>query len=173
MDRDPSSSPIVFEPSHQFRIRTEVRTSTLEGVGVGTFALAEAPKGTFLGMDFLHRTSILDHEELPDVAAELRKFCWRHVEHLWFRGFDAEHRGPCDYMNHSCEPNLLWHVGIYLAARDIHVGDEIFLDYRFLSDPSWSFKDVAGATVQGLEWRQSLIESCRRVMEVLQDSSEP
>jgi len=41
-------------------------------------------------------------------------------------------RGPDNFINHSCDPNLRYDsAGNVVAARDIRKGEEVFIDYGF------------------------------------------
>ena len=159
-----------IEPSPAFRIATEVRVSLIEDTGQGVFALEPARSGTLLGLDFCNPENITPEAEVLDLPSNIRKYSWRHVEHLCFAA-DPERREATDLMNHSFEPNVHWHLGLYFAAIDIEVGDELLLDYRYLLSPLWNdrLRDSAtGRPINGWEWRQSVLESCRKTIDILQ-----
>lgn len=59
-----------------------------------------------------------------------------------------------NFINHSYEPNLLYHTGICFANRDINSGEEITIDYTYLlaKDDYYSFIDVkTGRKVDGID----------------------
>lgn len=164
---------MTFRASIAFRLRTEARPSTLPGAGEGVFALEPADKGKFLGMDFPSYRKLCTDRDVPRLAAETQKFSWRHIEHVCFEAHDR--RSAADLMNHSFDPNVLWHVGYYFAAKQIAVGDELFVDYRYLYSPSWndSFIDaVTGRPVAGMEWRAALVGSSRRLAALVEETAD-
>jgi hypothetical protein len=163
---------MIFEASVAFRVETEVRPSTLAGAGDGIFAREAAAKGEFLGMDFPSYRKLCTDRDVPALPEEVRRFSWRHVEHVCFEAHDR--RSTADLMNHSFDPNVLWHLGHYFAAREIRAGDELFVDYRYLFAPSWNDPLIDAATgrpIAGLDWRESLIESSRKLVELLEETT--
>lgn len=68
------------------------------------------------------------------------------------------------YLNHSFEPNGLWHLGFVFAARDLGAGEELTVDYRHLlpeGEPE-AFRDAAtGREIIGFSWAESLASSTR------------
>lgn len=68
------------------------------------------------------------------------------------------------YLNHSFEPNGLWHLGFVFAARDLDAGEELTVDYRHLlpeGEPE-AFRDAAtGREIIGFSWAESLASSTR------------
>lgn len=68
------------------------------------------------------------------------------------------------YLNHSFEPNGLWHLGFVFAARDLEAGEELTVDYRHLlpeGEPE-AFRDAAtGREIIGFSWAESLASSTR------------
>lgn len=163
----------IFEPSLAagFLIRTEARPSTVAGAGAGVFALEDAARGTFLGMDFPDPKKARAADEVLALPRELRMFSWRHIEHICFEA--TRQRVAADLMNHSFTPNILWHVGHYFALEHVRAGDELFLDYRHLLAPSWSDRLLdgeSGRPVNGLEWREALKRSCRQLLALLEET---
>lgn len=68
------------------------------------------------------------------------------------------------FLNHSFEPNGLWHLGFVFAARDLDAGEELTVDYRHLlpeGEPE-AFRDAAtGREIIGFSWAESLASSTR------------
>lgn len=68
------------------------------------------------------------------------------------------------FLNHSFEPNGLWHLGFVFAARDLDAGEELTIDYRHLlpeGEPE-AFRDAAtGREIIGFSWAESLASSSR------------
>lgn len=168
------TTPIHFPASIHFQVTTEARPSTLPEAGLGIFSLEAVPAGTFLGMDFLKSSWVTTAEHIDQQPEEIGKFGWRHISDICFLVDNGE-KAPTDFMNHSFEPNILWHVGHYFAIRDIAAGDELFMDYRHMLDPSWGvqWKDaVSGQHVVGFSWRESLAKSSQVLAGLLSKGSE-
>lgn len=160
----------VYEASPALRISVEVRPSSLPGAGRGIFALDSAPAGAFLGMDFCNPKRITPEDQVLDLPPEIRMYSWRQIEHVCFAA-NPDHRAAADLMNHSFEPNIHWHLGHYFAAKEIQKDDELLLDYRHLLSPLWNnrLKDAAtGQPVNGWEWRDAILDSCRTMIEILE-----
>lgn len=159
-----------FEANASLNLRTEVRESSLPDAGRGVFTLDAAAAGTFLGLDFCSSEMVRTEAEVLALPVDIRMFSWRHVEHVCFEAIPGP-RVAADLMNHSFEPNIHWHLGFYFAAVDIEEGDELLLDYRHLLSPLWNdrlFDAATGRPVNGFEWRESILESCRKTIEILE-----
>lgn len=159
---------MITQPDYHFRIPTEVRASTIVGADLGLFALEDVPAGRLVGMDFPLSKWLASEEQIKAQPPELRKYSWRHVEHVYF----AAPKGPravADFLNHSFEPNLLFHVGCYFSRRDIATGDELLVDYQLVWAPGWSdiVDGASGRLIDGVEWREALRRSCRELLELL------
>jgi hypothetical protein len=155
-----------------FRLPCETRPSSLPGAGTGAFALAAAREGDFLGIDTPQSSWLVSAEEALNLPDDVRPYTWRHVEHICFVGGRGEPTATA-FLNHSFEPNVLWHVGCYFARRDIAPGDELFLDYSALIDPLWGGRitdSAGGKKLEGVEWRRALLDTCRSLTEVLEAS---
>lgn len=63
------------------------------------------------------------------------------------------------FINHSFQPNAVWHLGFVFALRPLKRGEELFLDYRHLVAPdrALDFNDGAtGKPIVGFPWKESL-----------------
>jgi len=160
----------IVEAGIALRLRAEIKPSRIPGAGLGVFALDVAPRGEFLGMEFLRPDAVLQPEQITEMPPEIRRYAWRHVENLCFPGSPPGRLGPTELMNHSFEPNVLCHVDHYFALRDIRVGDELTFDYRTFWGPEWpAFTDAAsGRQVRGMEWRAALLHTTRQLIELLE-----
>lgn len=66
------------------------------------------------------------------------------------------------YINHSFQPNGLWHLGFVFAARDIAADEELTVDYRHILGEGQreEFNDaVTGESIVGWSWAESLRRS--------------
>lgn len=161
----------IMETSDYFRVRTRIAPSGLDGAGLGAFAMERIARGTLLGLDLPDATWIISSQEALQLPRRERIQTWRHVEDICFRGGQGLDT-PANYINHSFEPNILWHLGCYWALEDLEPGDELLLDYRPLIDPSWSGRIVdaaSGRKLQGLEGKRALLESAQKLVHLLQD----
>lgn len=169
-----SAEPIhetLMEASDYFRIRTRIAPSGLEGAGLGAFTMERVPRGTLLGLDLPDRNWIISAQDALELPRHERMQTWRHVEDICFRGGQGNDT-PANYINHSFEPNVLWHLGCYWTLVDLEAGDELLLDYRPLIDPSWSGRivdTVSGRKLLGIEGKQALLESAQTLVSLLQD----
>lgn len=162
----------IFEPAPWFRLPTEVRPSTIPEGGLGVFALAAAERGAYLGQDFPHPRSLRTAEEIAAQPPLYRRFSWRYVEDACFAPNPA-FRAPTDLMNHAFEPSIHCHIGHYFAVRDIAVGDELFVDYRFWMSELWApmVDTRTGREVKGWPWRESLRRSCLLMADLMAETA--
>lgn len=159
----------IFEAEYHFRIKTEVRPSQVAGAGLGAFAREEVAAGEFVGMDFPSPRRLAKHEEIRAQPADLRKYSWRHVEQVYFAARD-DLRTATDFLNHSFDPNILWHLGCYFTLRDVAVGDELTVDYRVILAPGWQPDLVDAQTrrpIEALTWREALIHSGEQLVALM------
>ena len=144
--------------------RYRVAASTIPGAGQGVFLDEAVPAGRILvAPDAIPRVFRWDEVmALPDcdtaLAASVR----------WFEDrFTVTPEWPDEcYINHSFEPNGLWHLGFVFAARALAPGEELTVDYRHLlgEGQEESFRDsLSGRTIVGWSWQESLARSTREL----------
>lgn len=161
----------IWEPRPYFRVRTRIAPSRLPGAGLGAFSLQSVTRGTFLGIDLPQISWMISPQDALQLPRRERIQSWRHVEDICFRGglgIDT----PANYLNHSFEPNVLWHLGCYWACQDMEPEDEMLLDYRPLIDPMWNGRIVdaaSGLRLTGDEGKRALLQSARALVDLLQD----
>jgi len=94
-----------------------------------------------------------DVEGLPSNTEQIIHFCGTPIG-LTPENDSTFHWFPCNYFNHSAEPNVEIvlpnescpeYVNV-IATRDIEVGEELFQDYRSFEIPEW-FRKFAKNTV--------------------------
>jgi hypothetical protein len=93
------------------------------------------------------------------------------------RWFESYHTVSTDwpddcYVNHSFNPNGLWHLGFIFATRDLQAGDEVTTDYRFLVDDNevMPFKDAeTGQEIVGYVWEDNLRISTELLLALLRN----
>lgn len=167
--------PWAMDPvtSSGFQIRTEVKASQIPGGGRGRYVLEDVPAGTVVrhttlvpGSEVTHglkpgttvRTTeestltavfdMPDVEGLPTTLEQIANFCGTPVGLTEDNPYTF-HWTPCNYFNHSAEPNVEIQHGrgeeagthiLVVAVRDIRAGEELFQDYRLFHNPVW-FKE--------------------------------
>ncbi|HEY8946599.1 MAG TPA: SET domain-containing protein-lysine N-methyltransferase [Polyangiaceae bacterium] len=112
-----------------------LKVSTIQGAGVGVFALHDIARGVWLEVfPRGYRSRKFKAHELPD---ELRSYCTAkpHDVYACPRAFNRMSIGW--YMNHSSTPNVIWEDDLdgYVAARDIVAGEELLIDYNLFEEP--------------------------------------
>ncbi len=78
-----------------------------------------------------------------------------------------------EYINHSIDPNMLYHCGVLFARKDIAPGEELTCDYKYFLavDDYCQFPHVGGrGTVSGLPGKAALLESARELVELLAEA---
>lgn len=75
-----------------------------------------------------------------------------------------------NYVNHSFQPNMLYHCGICFAKIDIKKGDELTADYRYIlaaNDANAFIDQISGKPVDGLDSQTCLIQTTRELLGLL------
>lgn len=86
----------------------------------------------------------------------------------WFEGVftvDPEWSEE-SHLNHSFEPNCLWHLGFVFALGDLESGEELTIDYRQLLDEATvlDFRDsISGREIRGLPWEEAIHRSSEQL----------
>lgn len=116
-------------------IKTKVKQSTIEGAGLGLFADQFIPKGTVTWRFCPGYDLIVPKDDLLRFTEESRtqflNYCYfnKKTKHFILCGDDER------FINHSDIPNIIQSEngdeieGVELAARDIEVGEELFVNY--------------------------------------------
>ncbi len=113
-----------------------LKPSGIAGAGVGVFATADIPRGTYLrelfGADDV-RTLTSEEFAALDLPAELKdNFPVRYDNECYLpRDFNRMSIGW--FLNHSPDPNLAHDANHdYYALRDVAAGEELLIDYDLL-----------------------------------------
>jgi len=148
--------------------RYHVADSAIKGAGKGLFLDERVTAGRIItAPDRIDRT--YGHAEIQ--AAPLLK-AQTHASARWFEDrytLSPDWPDEC-YINHSFQPNGLWHLGFVFALANLPPGTEITVDYRHLlaPDESEDFADSAtGEMIIGLSWSESLASSTRALVALL------
>lgn len=110
-----------------------LKPSTVEGGGIGVFAVHGIEKGTRLELftdNF--EEELRDKREVPEA---LQGYCLDHESGKlqcpkYFNQMDIG-----NYINHSREANTRWDSNAYYATKDIQEDEEIFSNYNELGEP--------------------------------------
>ncbi len=137
-----------------------VEPSRIAGAGSGVFLAQAVAAGSVIvapdAIPRVHRWAELDTMSDPAAA--------RAASVRWFEEFytvSLDWPDEC-YINHSFQPNGLWHLGFVFAAGPITPDDELTIDYRHLlpEGEAESFTDAdTGQPIIGWSGRESLRRS--------------
>lgn len=75
-----------------------------------------------------------------------------------------------NYINHSFNPNVLYHCGVCFALKNIDVGEELTVDYKYLlseNDDAGFIDQETGKKVQGLSGIECLKSTAKQLIEIL------
>lgn len=75
-----------------------------------------------------------------------------------------------DNMNHSFNPNILYHCGICFALRDIECGEELFVNYKYVlskGDHAGFVDEQTGIYVDGMDSIDCLKETTTQLLILL------
>lgn len=142
--------------------RYRIDASRIPGAGRGVFLAEAVPRGRVLvAPDAIPATYRWDEVRAqPDPAAAMAAAV------RWFEDrytISLDWPDEC-YLNHSFDPNGLWHLGFVFAARDLVAGEELTIDYRHLlpEGEAEAFRDAdSGREIVGYSWAESLAVSTR------------
>ncbi len=148
--------------------RYRIGNSTIPGAGRGLFILEPVASGSVItAPDAIDRTwtwNEIDRDEKLRAQA--------HAAARWFEDrytLSPDWPDEC-FVNHSFDPNGLWHLGFVFALRDLAPETEITVDYRHLLAPGQEedFTDAAtGGKIIGYSWQESLARSTRALASLL------
>jgi hypothetical protein len=151
--------------------RYHIADSAIPGAGKGLFLDETVAAGRIItapdGIDRTYRHA--------DIHASAELSAQFHASARWFEDrytLSPEWPDEC-YINHSFEPNGLWHLGFVFALTTLPPHTEITVDYRHLLPPGESedFADSStGETIIGFSWSDSLVNSTRALAALLDSS---
>ena len=143
-----------------------VDQSTIPGAGKGLFASSPIQPGrVIIAPTQIQETvplqEILDDPDHPQADSSIR----------WFEDHcTVSPDWPDDcYVNHSFDPNGLWHLGFIFALRPIAPGEEITVDYRHIIGPGVEMPFIDAVTqrpIVGFSWEDSLVQSSEAMLKL-------
>jgi len=78
-----------------------------------------------------------------------------------------------DYINHSDNPNILYHCGLGISCRGILAREELLLDYRLFLPHGESFINIETNTeIHGFSSREALLQSTQKLLQLLEKNPE-
>lgn len=155
-------------------IPVQVRPSSIFGKGL--FPLEGVKKGTVVCSFTVDSKIITEDDYLEAIRADrylVVRTGTRYVGKFFTYTDDPE--ADVNFFNHSFAPNLLVHCGVVIAMRDIPAGEELTVDYRYLIDDTETgvYNDaLTGRPIRGLSARQTLLETARQLIDLLESSGE-
>ena len=169
-----------------FKFSVCKHTDTVKGYG--TYAREELAKDTIVWIepsDIRRNICTFQPEELQQMKPEMKQRVFRYGTVLddgkvevnpylisWVNGETDEIKledistfpSNIDFINHSCEPNLVWEGSSRLVARrHIRAGEELTYDYRTEDYEVAPFQCCCGAEtccirLGGQEWRKKEVQ---------------
>ena len=151
--------------------RYRIAASSIPGAGQGLYLDEAVEAGRIItAPDAIDRTY-----RLTDILGSTELSSQLHASARWFEDrytLSPDWPDEC-YINHSFQPNGLWHLGFVFALSNLPQGTEITVDYRHLLPPGQveDFLDAeTGEKIVGLPWSESLIQSTRALAALLDGS---
>ncbi len=150
-------------------VKTESRKSLKHNMG--WFVKEDVKKGTIIAVYSNARIMTQDEytNEQKNGNELIIRTGARYVDNLFIYG-DKICEG--DYINHSFDPNTIYHCGILFAKKDLKAGDELTADYSyFLADNEMSrfIDSETGNEVKSLPSKETLIKSAQELIDLLQN----
>ncbi|MBF0237539.1 MAG: SET domain-containing protein-lysine N-methyltransferase [SAR324 cluster bacterium] len=152
-----------------FRVKYRVGQSSIPCAGNGLFVEEQVTPGKIIvAPDGIDR--IIDDIELKKLPTDSIEYqssvCW--FENIY--SLTPDWPDEC-YINHSFDPNGMWHLGFVFCMKPIQPGDELTIDYRYLIKPGddIGFDDsVTGRKIIGYHWEENIWNSTQKLLQVLQ-----
>lgn len=147
--------------------RYNIAASVIPGAGKGVFLQQPVARGrVIVAPTEIRDANVLRRDDMYAVPTDLLPSSIR-----WFEDYctvDPDWSDEC-YINHSFEPNGLWHLGFVFAIGDLDAGTELTLDYRLLLNEGETpgFRDaLTGREIAGFNWRENLRRSTALLQEI-------
>jgi hypothetical protein len=151
-------------------IPVQVRQSGIFGKGL--FPPERVKKGTVVCSFSVDSKIITEDEYLQAIRADRYLIVRTGTRYIGkYFTYTSDPDADLNFFNHSFVPNLLVHCGVVLAMRDIPAGEELTIDYRYLIDDTETgvYNDaLTGRPIRGLPARQTLLETARQLIAILE-----
>lgn len=146
-----------------------VKKSTVSGSGI--FADEDIKKGEVVMIWSIDCNIISEseyNEEQSNGNQNMIKTGARFVDGYFL--YTDENPRVEDNMNHSFEPNILYHCGVCFALRDISCGEELFVNYKYIlsrGDYAGFVDEKTGVYVDGMDSLDCLKETTTQLLNLL------
>ncbi len=117
-----------------------LRPTSIEGGGVGVFALHDIDPETWLALKPRGESVGINIKE-EDIPKELITYCVANNDGTWNCPPEFNHMHMVWYLNHSITPNADKRDDGYYSTRHIMAGEEITIDYNILGEPEEKKED--------------------------------
>jgi hypothetical protein len=158
----PRRNPVDSFP--MLRFDHAIGPSRIAGAGLGLFTREAVARGRVVIVpNQTHALrSAAELAALPKDSIELASSI------RWFeRVFTVDPEWSEEsHLNHSFEPNCLWHLGFVFSLEDLDPGSELTIDYRLLLDEATvlDFRDsISGREIVGMPFEQAIRRSCAQL----------
>ena len=152
----------------------DVEVKDSDNAGKGCFTKQRIPKGAVVDIFPIEARIIKEEDYLKQQKNNhlVEQSGVRWVGNYFMIGYEI-----CedDFINHSDNPNLLYHCGICFAKRDIDSGEELTVNYQyFLSKKDNNlFTDCkTGRRIQTLSGKEALEQSTKELVQLLKELNE-
>lgn len=117
--------------------KTKIKQSKIEGNGL--FAIKPIRKGEIIGIKWGY---IFDRNILKKIKGDIGDSYFQISDNFFIGPLSKEDvKESMIFLNHSCEPNAGVEGNIvFVAIRDIKVGEEITIDYAMCDDDTYELK---------------------------------
>jgi len=140
--------------------RFEIKNSNIKNAGKGLFTLEKIQKSKIL--IFPNQKHIIHSKESlssypNDSIEQISSIRWFEDKYTVDPDWSEE-----SHLNHSFNPNSLWHLGFVFAIKDLEVGDELTIDYRNLLDEDTVLDFIdseTGREIRGFTWQQKMLRT--------------
>lgn len=155
-------------------IKTEVKASKIPNAGKGLFSLQFAPKGSIVSLpiSFSPKDKVFLEKQYPKELITRDEFPFNAAVRWGGDYFYSTLETPdnSDYINHSNHPNLLSCLRFFFALDDIHCGDELTLDYRYLEFAGEGTVITSEQEkIIGLSPKEALLQSAQKLINLLNE----
>ncbi|MGM3306667.1 SET domain-containing protein-lysine N-methyltransferase [Anabaena sp. WFMT] len=155
-------------------IKTQVKKSNIPNAGKGLFSLDFAPKGSVIFLPITGSTidRVILEEPYREELTKSDNFPLNAGMRWGGHYFLCCSQNPdkADYINHANNPNLLSCLGFFFALHDIHCGDELTLDYKYLElAKEASLQINEQEKIIGLSAKEALFQSAKELINLLNE----
>lgn len=154
-------------------IKTVVKNSTIQGLGL--FAAENVTKGQLIAILPYQAHILTEHEYQIEQKKGNEIIILSAVRWIGEIFLTRDKIGDEERINHSVNPTMLYHCGLCFAKKDLKIGDELTVDYKYFlaSDDVNKFKgsnNVNSYMVDGINSHQALIDSAKELINLFSDA---